>query len=219
MPCGLIPWSEGILHPGVCWANTAAAGDSPGVLPSRGVPGLPRVVLAGKHQRSPRSSSDEVWSIAGGLRRSRSEGECNSALTQRGWGGEMGCRAGTGAGTRWRRITAGAAGTLASGRLVLACHEWRKTPGTTAHVGQKPAGVHRYQWRGFRCQSTLRILISDEEAGAGFPVREHQGGGAGIGCYGDSVRGGRHCLAACLRPCRHARNGRRSQQCRDDAER
>ena len=164
MPCGLIPWSGRIICIlAVCWANTAAAGDSPGVLPSRWVPGLPRVVLAGKHHAvapvplqtksgallvacegrvakvsaillSRSADGGAKWDVAQELARARD-----------GW-----------------RITAGAAGTLASGRLVLACHEWRKTPGTTAHVGQKPAGVHRYQWRGFRCQSTLRILISDD---------------------------------------------------------
>ena len=59
------------------------------------------------------------------------------------------------------RMSAGAAGTLASGRLVLASHEWHETLGMVIHLRQKPAGVHHYQWRGFRRASTLKVLISD----------------------------------------------------------
>ena len=63
------------------------------------------------------------------------------------------------------QIHAAAAGALPSGRLVLALHEWNETPGQVTHVSEQPDGVHHYEWSGFRRQSTLKVLVSDDDGG------------------------------------------------------
>lgn len=68
------------------------------------------------------------------------------------------------------RITVGAAGTLSSGRLVLAVHEWRDTLGKVAWFSEQPQGVHHYRWTGFRRESALRVLLSDDEGKTWFPA-------------------------------------------------
>jgi len=61
------------------------------------------------------------------------------------------------------RVSAGSGGTLASGRLVLALHEWNEQPGNVTWIEEKPVGTHHYSWSGFRRRSTLRVLKSDDQ--------------------------------------------------------
>ena len=65
--------------------------------------------------------------------------------------------------TEGGRISAGAAGTLPTGRLVVAAHQRSETPGQVTHAGEQPAGVHHYSWSGFHRQSELKILVSDDD--------------------------------------------------------
>jgi len=64
---------------------------------------------------------------------------------------------------RANRVSVGAGGTLASGRLVLALHEWNEQPGNVTWIEEKPVGTHHYSWSGFRRHSTLRVLKSDDQ--------------------------------------------------------
>ncbi len=68
------------------------------------------------------------------------------------------------------RISAGAAGTLPSGRLVLVLHEWQETPGKVNHIREEPAGVHHYSWSGFRRLSALQVLVSKDDGGTWTPA-------------------------------------------------
>lgn len=61
------------------------------------------------------------------------------------------------------QISAGAAGSLPSGRQVIALHEWRETSGKVTYVSERPAGVHHYTWTGFYRHSELHILVSDDD--------------------------------------------------------
>lgn len=67
-------------------------------------------------------------------------------------------------------LTAGAGGSLASGRLVLALHEWQDTNGEVAWLREEPRGVHYYSWKGFRHASTLKVLLSDAEGKTWVPA-------------------------------------------------
>ena len=69
-----------------------------------------------------------------------------------------------------RRVTAGAGGATPQGKLVLALHEWRDTPGSVAWVREGPRGVHHYEWSGFRRTSSLHVLLSDDEGKTWAPA-------------------------------------------------
>ena len=145
-------------------APETQAQHSPAVLASRWVTGLPSVVFPDEHNTVDsillRTHSGSVL-VAAESRRVKGSIILLSRSTNGdgSWGAP---RVLTRAQDDWR-ITAGAAGTLASGRLVLACHEWQETPGTVIHIAARPAGVHHYRWRGFRRASKLKLLISDDE--------------------------------------------------------
>ena len=145
-------------------APATQAQDSPAVLTSRWVTELPSVVFPDKHNTV---DSIPLRTHAGAVlvaAESRSAQESAILLSRSANGGAKWDDARELARSKagWR-ISAGAAGTLPSGRLVLACHEWQETPGTVIHLDAKPVGVHHYRWRGFRRASKLKILISDDE--------------------------------------------------------
>lgn len=68
------------------------------------------------------------------------------------------------------RITAGAAGTLPSGRLVLAWHQWQEVPGKIDWTSEEPRGVHHYSWTGVRRSSVLKVVLSDDEGRTWLPA-------------------------------------------------
>ena len=145
-------------------ASATQAQDSPAVLPSRWVTELPSVVFPDKHNTV---DSIPLRTHAGAVlvaAESRSAEESAILLSRSANGGaKWGAARELARSKAGWRISAGAAGTLPSGRLVLACHEWQETPGTVIHLDAKPAGVHHYRWRGFHRASKLKILISDDE--------------------------------------------------------
>ena len=61
------------------------------------------------------------------------------------------------------RISAGAAGALPSGRVVMARHAGSDRPGEVKWTREDPPGVHHYSWSGFRRRSRLNVLLSDDE--------------------------------------------------------
>ena len=75
------------------------------------------------------------------------------------------------------RVTAGAAGVLPSGRLILVMHEWRDAPGKVTWVSDGPRGVHHYSWAGFGRTSALDVLLSDDEGKTWTPATCDTAGG------------------------------------------
>jgi len=155
----------------VLFPASVQADGTPGVLHSSWKPGLPSVVIAGNQNAvdpvALRAKSGALLLAA------ESRGtEGNAVLVSRSKDG----------GRTWdtpraiaraaggNRLSAGAAGTLPSGRLVLALHEWNETRGPVTHVREQPAGVHHYFWSGFRRTSTLNVLISDDEGETWAPT-------------------------------------------------
>ena len=142
----------------------AQASETPGVLPSWWVPELPSVVIQGD-----RNAVDPVAFRADSaalLLAAESRGKDGSVVVlsrsldngQKWDSPREIARAAEGS-----RITAGAAGTLPSGRLVLVLHEWSETPGQVTHIREQPSGIHHYSWSGFRRPSELKILVSDDD--------------------------------------------------------
>ena len=149
----------------VWMASLIQAEESAGILPSRWVTSLPSVAIAAEHNViEPVAVRTRSGSL---LVAAESVGKNESAIV---------LSRSTDQGTTWRRetrnlvqakdgyrVSAGAAGMLPSGRLVLACHEWQEKPGTVRHVREEPAGVHHYQWSCYHRASVLKVFLSDDD--------------------------------------------------------
>ena len=149
----------------VWMASSIRAEESAGVLPSRWVTSLPSVAIASEHQViepvAVRTRSGSLLVAAEHVAKSESAIVLSRSADQgQTWNRETGhvVQAKDG-----YRVSAGAAGMLPSGRLVLACHEWQEKPGTVEHVREEPAGVHHYRWSGYHRASVLKVFLSDDD--------------------------------------------------------
>lgn len=153
-------------------AGSNQAEDPVGVLPSWWVADLPSVVISGAHNAvepvAMRANSGMLLVAAESFRKNESMILLSRSTDQgRTWDSprEL-ARAAKG-----YRISAGAAGTLSSGRLVLVNHEWQESPGKVTHSREEPAGVHYYTWSGFRRASCLEVLTSDDGGQTWAPAK------------------------------------------------
>ncbi len=160
-------------------AGSIQAEKSAGVLPSRWVTSLPSVAIDAEHSVVEpvvvRTRSGSLLVAA------ESVGKHESAIV---------LSRSTDQGQTWKRepenlvqaqggsrISAGAAGMLPSGRLVLACHEWAEKPGTVKHVREEPSGVHQYRWSGYHRASVLKVFLSDDDGTTWTPAVTNVAGG------------------------------------------
>ena len=149
----------------VWMASSIRAEESAGVLPSRWVTSLPSVAIVSEHNViepvAVRTSSGSLLVAAEHVAMSESAIVMSRSADQgQTWNRETGHLVQAKAGYR---VSAGAAGMLPSGRLVLACHEWQEKPGTVEHVREEPAGVHHYRWSGYHRASVLKVFLSDDD--------------------------------------------------------
>ncbi len=146
-------------------AISLQADESAGILPSRWVTSLPSVAIAAEHNViepvAVRTRSGSLLVAAESVGKNESTIVLSRSMDLgQTWNRETGHLVQANDGYR---VSAGAAGMLPSGRLVLACHEWQEKPGTVRHVREEPAGVHHYQWSGFRRASGLKVFLSDDD--------------------------------------------------------
>lgn len=190
-----------------CWASVLVASsiqaeESAGVLPSRWVTSLPSVAIAAEHNViepvAVRTRSGSLLVAAEHVAKNESEILLSRSTDQgQTWSRETGhlIQAKDG-----YRVSAGAAGMLPSGRLVLACHEWQERPGTVEHVREEPAGVHHYQWSGYHRASVLRVFLSDDDGATWMSAVTNVSGGPVATAAMGTVFAADAChLASCLR--------------------
>lgn len=67
---------------------------------------------------------------------------------------------------------------LKGGPYAIALQERRReVAGRVNWVGEEPRGLHHYAWSGFRCSSTLKVLLSDDEGRTWTNAECDSGGG------------------------------------------
>jgi hypothetical protein len=145
-------------------SNPDGAAGTMGVLPSWWLPGVPSVAIPPEYNaREPVVLRSDFGTLIIAAEGRGAEGSSLLVVRSNDDGHTWDAPRKISRPASGNRISAGAGGSLPDGIIVLAFHEWNETPGQVTHTHEAPAGVHHYSWSGFRRESALKVLVSEDD--------------------------------------------------------